>query len=82
MASKAAELRDLPADFCLHVDSALVRHGQRPRQVLLRLPQPRRVLELARRMLEAQVEHLLARVVRELDELRILQVIHLYSLHP
>src|SRR5215211_3068868 len=71
----------LPTDFGLHVDAALVRYGQRSREVLLRLLQPRGVLELAGRVLEAQVEDLLARGLRELHELRILQVSHLDGLH-
>src|SRR6185436_8169897 len=71
----------LPTNFGLHVESALTRHGERARKVLLGLPHPRGVLELAGRVLEAEVEHLLARVVRELHELRILKVMHLDSLH-
>src|SRR5215211_4358198 len=56
----------LPADLRLDVNAALACHRECARQVRLRLLQPGRVLELASRVLEAQVEQLLARVVREL----------------
>jgi hypothetical protein len=72
----------LSADFGLYVEPALARQCERAREILLGLLQPSGVLELAGRVLEAQVEDLLARVVRELHELRILKVMHLDSLHP
>src|SRR5436305_7523728 len=55
----------LPLQLARHVEAALLGDAQPARQVLLRLLQPGRVLELAGRVLEAQVEQLLARVADE-----------------
>src|SRR5438105_539802 len=71
----------LPPELGLDVDPALARHGHGPRQVALGLAQARGVLELPGRVLEAQVEQLLARRPDELDELVVGHVVHLARLH-
>src|SRR3954447_21241475 len=71
----------LPPELALDVDSALLRHGQRAREVLLGAAEGRRVLELPRRVLEAQVEQLLTRVRHRVDELVVGQVVRLTGLH-
>src|SRR3954463_12430886 len=71
----------LPPELALDVDSALLRHCQRAREVLLGAAEGRRVLELPRRVLEAQVEQLLAGVAHGLDELVVGQVVRLTGLH-
>src|SRR5215207_4444995 len=75
--SSVSAIGSLPTNLGLHVDAALLGHCQPPREVALRLPQPSRVLQLAGGVLEPQVEQLPARVVHELHELRVLQVMHL-----
>src|SRR5436305_15207025 len=71
----------LPPELGLDVDPALARHGQGPRQFVFGLAEARGVLELPGRVLEAQVEQLLARRPDELDELVVGHVVHLARLH-
>src|SRR3954454_6766995 len=68
-------------DLGFHVQTALPGHGQGPSQVPLRLPQPRRVLQLPGCVLEAEVEQLLAGAVHEVHELGVVEVVHLGRLH-
>ena len=71
----------LLSELGLHVEATLARNREPACQVLLGVLQPRGVLELPGRVLEAQVEELLARPVDELDQLRVVQIVHLDGLH-
>src|SRR4029079_16976866 len=70
----------LPANLDLHVDAPLPGHRQAAREVPLRVLQPGGVLQLPGGVLETEVEQLLAGVVHELHQLRVLQVMHLVRL--
>src|SRR6187549_3255032 len=74
-------VRHLFPQLSIHVDPALPGHGQQPRDVLLRPPQPRRVLQLAGGVPEAQVERLFLGVDQPGDQLAVFQVVRLGGLH-
>ena len=61
----------------LDVDAALARDRQAAREVALRRVEPGGVLELSRRVLEAEVEDLLARLADELDQLVVGEIVYL-----
>src|SRR5215212_688546 len=71
----------LPRELALDIDPALARYGQLAREVPLCLLDARGVLELPRGELEAQLEHLLAGVAEVLDELGVVEGVHLGGLH-
>src|SRR5215218_2446561 len=67
-------------DLGFNVQAPLARHGQAARQVLLGLLEAGRVLQLTGRVLEAQVERLLATVVDEASEAGVVEAVYLNRL--
>src|SRR3954465_981343 len=71
----------LPPKLALDVDPAQPRHGEQARETPLRAANRGCVLELPGRVLEAQVEQLLAGVADVLDHLVVGEIVGLLGLH-
>src|SRR5204863_6380849 len=70
-----------PPQLLVEVDAALARHREEPRDIAPGGAQRSRVLELAGRVAEAQVERLLARLLEALDEIVVVESVDLGALH-